>query len=492
MQSGWKELFILLAAMIAFGWVHLYRRQWKPSRTAHGRARTANWRDLKRAGFFNRFGFVLARTKLGVLLQVPDTIFSLLVAPPGAGKTVSLIIPNLLKWVWGSVIALDVKGELFAITAAARQRMGDRVVRLAPFSGGLDCLNPLDWIRAGALMIDQARALAAALIVRTGLEHEAHWSDVAEALVTAVIVFVIHTMKAVDRNLITVRDIACDYRELLKAACKLIEMGGVEAAMGHQVFGLFTIENGLTVLSKEGVSVVNTAVRNLTFLMSDLVAVSVTRSTFNPADLAKPGIAAFIQIPPEMQQAQRGLLRMWTHTIIQAVCAAGNWQGQTFFALDECATLGNLPALEQLIQLGRAGGAKALLVYQSDALVRAAFRDKPTLLHDGCSTQIYMGVTTLEEAQKISGMIGQKTIVVECDSDNESRGWSRSAGQHGDSISENHGGGRSRQVQGRPLLRPEEILRLPSDLLICFHRGVPPIIARRIKWYEDREFASQV
>ena len=32
-----------------------------------------------------------------------------------------------------------------------------------------------------------------------------------------------------------------------------------------------------------------------------------------------------------------------------------------------------------------------LLAYQSDSQVQTAFQDKPTLLYDNCTTQIYLG-----------------------------------------------------------------------------------------------------
>ena len=53
--------------------------------------------------------------------------------------------------------------------------------------------------------------------------------------------------------------------------------------------------------------------------------------------------------------------------------------------------------------------------------------------------------------------------------------------------------GQSRQqfnysVNGRALLRPDEILTLSDNYLIAFLRGMPPILARRIRWYKDRAF----
>ena len=43
-------------------------------------------------------------------------------------------------------------------------------------------------------------------------------------------------------------------------------------------------------------------------------------------------------------------------------------------------------------------------------------------------------------------------------------------------------------MNGRALLRPDEILTLSDDYLIAFQRGMPPILARRIKWYQDPAF----
>jgi len=43
-------------------------------------------------------------------------------------------------------------------------------------------------------------------------------------------------------------------------------------------------------------------------------------------------------------------------------------------------------------------------------------------------------------------------------------------------------------VAGRALLRPEEILTLNNDYVIVLQRGMSPILAERVKWYQDPEF----
>jgi type IV secretory pathway TraG/TraD family ATPase VirD4 len=43
-------------------------------------------------------------------------------------------------------------------------------------------------------------------------------------------------------------------------------------------------------------------------------------------------------------------------------------------------------------------------------------------------------------------------------------------------------------VNGRALLDAAEVLTLSDDHLIAFLRGMAPVLARRIKWYQDPDF----
>jgi len=85
------------------------------------------------------------------------------IAPTGAGKGVSCIIPALLSWD-GPAIVVDPKGENHAVTAARRKALGQEVAVLDPFAvtdvRHLDSLNPLDLIdRDGASAADDAAVI---------------------------------------------------------------------------------------------------------------------------------------------------------------------------------------------------------------------------------------------------------------------------------------------------------------------------------------------
>jgi len=242
-------------------------------------------------------------------------------------------------------------------------------------------------------------------------------------------------------------------------------------------------------LSKEGAGVMSTVARHLAFLDSELVAKSVARTSFNVAALLKPGTSLFFQIEPDQLEGSKGLLRCWVSTFVRMIGAAGDERsGEVLFLIDEASALGSLSSLEEALVRGRSAGVRLLLAYQSDSQVQAAFKDKPTLLYDNCNTHIYLGASSIESADRISKSLGDWTQVLEGYGTNESS--SRSEGGYPPSVSHQQGQGSSfnYSVTGRALLRPDEILRLRDDCLICLQRGMAPILARRIKWYKDPAF----
>jgi type IV secretion system protein VirD4 len=50
----------------------------------------------------------------------------------------------------------------------------------------------------------------------------------------------------------------------------------------------------------------------------------------------------------------------------------------------------------------------------------------------------------------------------------------------------------SRQETARPLLTPGEVMQLGSDEQLVLLSGMPPIRARKLRYYEDRRFAERL
>lgn len=483
-----KAINTLIWLGLAAGIVFLLSRRRKVL-TSCGTAEWASDKLLSAWGMLSNQGLILGRTLKGALIRIPRYNSLLLIGSTGSGKGIGIIIPNLLTYFRGSLVVFDTKGDLFETTALKRHQAGQTIIRLAPFSPeNTHTWNPLDTIPADdPLLIDSSRAMAEALVVREHGDRDPHWNSRAVQIITGILVLVLRLFHDEERNLGSVQEIASDPRLLSSSADRLRQMGGIAARLGNQIAGLF--ETG-TLLTKEGASVVSTIVRHLSFLDSDMVASSVATSAWDVRQILKPGTTLYLTIPPQHLEAQKNLLRCWISTLIRVIGASGSeMENEVFMMLDEASALGSLAAVEEALVRGRSAGVRMLLAYQSSSQVTTAFPDKPSLLYDNCGVQIHMGPpSSYEHAERLSKSLGDWTQVVENDGDNWSSSASSQVGQGG-STNTSYGGSKSRNQQGRALLRPEELLTMGEKGLIAFIRGMPaPILARRVEWFADPVF----
>lgn len=157
--------------------------------------------------------------------------------------------------------------------------------------------------------------------------------------------------------------------------------------------------------------------------------------------------------------------------------------------LDEAGQIGHMEAIEQGLTLLRGYGLRMAFFFQSAGQLKECFKEKEAVLLDNCE-HIYIAPKSLETAERVSKQLGDATITIETANENESRSWQQ-GGSNGDGGTQiNTSTGRNYSEQGRALLRPEEVLQLPEDLVIAFLRGVPPVLAKRVKYYADPAFGT--
>ena len=79
-----------------------------PIDAVHGSARWATDRDIRRMKLFGGFVMVLGRWR-HKRLKLPETLSALCIAPPGTGKTVSVVVPTILDGDGVSMVVNDIK-----------------------------------------------------------------------------------------------------------------------------------------------------------------------------------------------------------------------------------------------------------------------------------------------------------------------------------------------------------------------------------------------
>lgn len=475
-------------ACTAFGWLilaavlllALRRRHWRGSGDAFGTARFANPRDLAACGMLDGEGLILGRTSDGQLIRLPPSAHNIaIIAPTGAGKNVSLVIPWLLTYPGGSVV-LDPKGENYRLTSEQRRAMGQRVVRLDPFGvcgPGADAFNPLDLIGSGPDCVDEARAFAEAMVTRPpDGDRDPHWSDQAANALTAFLALVCLRLPRAERTLSSLRDLVTEPDACEVGATMLREMGGVFARLAGVLAQM---------QDKERAGVMSTLHRHSTWIDSPAIGAATSTSSFDVRTVLTGTVTLYLILPPTQMEAQARWLRVIVGALIRLIGREGMRPGrECLFVLDEAGQLGHMPPLEQGLTLLRGYGARMAFVFQSLTQLRSVFKDKEGVLLDNCA-QIYFGTQSYETAERVSKMLGDATIVVESANDNTSRSWTRNGHDGQTSGQSGTSSGRNWSEHGRALLKPEEVLNLSGDYLLAFVKGVPPILARRILWYRD-------
>jgi|SRR5579883_355090 len=429
------------------------------------------------------------------LIRLRKGIHGLVCAPPGAGKGVAFVIPNLLVHP-GSVVAIDPKGELFHATGRVRRRyLNNRVVRLDPLSvrgpGGAR-LNPLLHIDPDSpLLGDQATAIAEALVVRTGRESEDHWNDSAQLGITGALLYVITYAAPEDRNLNAVADLLTDADAFAGMVAMMRDVSGdlAQVCVHPQAYQLLK-RYGNTMASwedRELSSIRSSIGRHLSWLHSPLVEEHLSTSDFDPQDLVHADVTVYMILPPKFLSTLSRLLRLWVTTLYGSITECGPQEDrEVLFMLDEAGNLGPMPSLYQAITLGRGYGLRVWLILQSISQLKNLFpKDgEHQTVEASLDHKMFFGVRDYATAEMVSNYAG--TATVEVTSHTTSQGSTSSGGlfsgeKH--SYSTNQGTSQTRSETGRKLLMPDEIIQLPADLAVILTKGVPPILAWLAKYY---------
>lgn len=439
---------------------------------SHGSARFAT-RDETRI-LDRDDGLLIGRdTKTGRLMRYAGPAHLLTIAPTRSGKGVGTIIPNLLEYPFG-LVCIDPKGENARIAARQRSRFGP-VHILDPFDiTGLATAgyNPLDRIDPHGLdHADDCMTLADALVYDAHNEMtEAHWNEEAKALISGLLLHIVQTEPQATRTLATLRD----RLTLAPAAFETLltdmqAQGGLVARAANRHLGKS---------DREAAGVLSSAQRHTHFLDSPRMTATLSQSDFAFGDIKTTPASIFLVLPPDrLDTYARWLRLMVAQALTELARAPGKAPWPTLFLLDEFAALGHLEPVERAMGLMAGYGIQLWPILQDIHQLRALYGQRAgTFLSNAGVLQVF-GVNDQQSAQLVSDLLGQETVVFET--------MSRviDAQETGLSFSQHH--------TARALLTPDEVRTLKPDRQLLFLAGERPIVATKLRYYADREFAGR-
>jgi type IV secretion system protein VirD4 len=417
-----------------------------------------------------------------VLVNAADR-HTFVLAPNRAGKGVGMVIPTLLSWT-GSAVVHDMKGENYHLTAGwRRQELGQNVFLFDPTDPDHSaCINPLEEVRLGDSEMGDIGNLVQVAVDPQGKgaqEELNHWQKGAAQLITALILHTLYAEEVKTFNTCARLLSSANTRDLLTR----IHGTAHTPAGPHPI--VQDIASFFLALDPEELSgYVSTAMNCLMVFRDPMISRVTSRSDLHWRDLLEDSVPAslYLAIPAGDQARIRPLTRMLVNQLCYRLVQKMNFtavrHNTVLVLLDEFRSLGRLPALEESLAFFAGYGVRACIVCQDLEQLHKLYGEREEItVH--CHYKVVLTPTGLKTAEYISQLCGTTTI-------------------HHQHLSRRVGGlfGSQPSTEApneirRPLLTPDEVLRLPKDQALVFQHGGHPIRARRIKYYEDPEFARR-
>ncbi len=474
------------AALVLLLAVVLWRVVWfvctRPGRIeagqTHGDAHLATPRELR--ALRDRGGPLLlgrlGRRGMRVCLdQGMQALNSLVVGPPGSGKSTALIISNLLRERGDrSLVCTDLKGELLRLCGRVLRRTHTvwAVNFLDPTAMGY---NPL----AGCTTPMDTFSFCDAWVQNTGQSRgEPFWDSACKEIMSAAIFDLQATLPTTP----TLGDLyAFLCAQSPEAVIARLKVSPAPLARESALSFMTALEANEKLLGGAFAEI-----KPRFRIMADPRVQAVTsRHDVDFARLADAGhkpVALFLQLDRTLQEELKPLAAAFFldlfRTLSQLADASpsGELARPVACYLDEFGNLGAVPKMAVWISTLRSAGVSMLLAVQHTAQLVALYGDEGAATITGsCATKIGLSGMGLEDARTFSDLCGQTTRVTQ-----------QASSQRGRFSVVSKQGGLSQAETAAPLMTADQVRRLGPGELLAIVRHLPPVRLQQCRWYEDR------
>lgn len=454
--------------------------------TTYGSARWADPEEIVNAGLTKPDGVFLGKTtaKRDEYLRHEGPEHVMAFAPTRSGKGVGLVVPTLLSWP-GSAVIHDIKGENWNLTAGWRARFSHCLL-FNPTDARSAAYNPLLEVRRGMHEVRDVQNIADILVDPEGaLERRNHWEKTSHALLVGAILHVLYAGE--DKTLRGVANFLSDPASPFELTLHRM-MTTAHVGEGPHPVVASAAREVLNKSENERSGVLSTAMSFLGLYRDPTVAEVTSRCDWRVADLisAKHPVSLYLVVPPSDISRTKPLIRLILNQIGRRLTESLDGSDgierrhKLLLMLDEFPALGRLDFFESALAFMAGYGLRAFLIAQSLNQIDKAYGPNHSIL-DNCHVRIAFATNDERTAKRISEALGTATEL---------------------RAQRNYAGHRlapwlghlmvSRQETARPLLTPGEVMQLPPDDAVVMASGHPPIRAKKLRYYLDRNFTQRV
>jgi type IV secretion system protein VirD4 len=437
-------------------------------------------------------------------------------APTRSGKGVGQVIPTLLSWPHSTVVH-DIKGEAWALTSGFRKAKGHKVLKFEPSEGDGSSVrfNPLEEVRLRTPReVADVQNIAQMIVDPDGKGMADHWAKTGHELLSAAILHILylgHTKTL--RGLVS---FFCDPNRTMEQVAESmlrgehdpqgvqgwIDLNTGEPTKTHPVVA----ESARSFMNKsenERSGVQSTAMSYLSLYRDPIVAANTEVSEFKIHDLMNfdDPVSLYLVVPPNDKARLRPLIRLVLNQIFRQTTekmdfadgrSVAGYKHRLLMMLDEFPALGKLELVQESLAFVAGYGIKCYLITQDLTQLYEAYGKNESILSN-CHVRMAYAPNKVETAELLSKYCGVTTI------NKQTRSYS------GSRLNPllMHVMAAEQETQ-RPLLTPDECLRLPGavkssdgknilepgDMLI-FPAGSSPIYGKQILYFKDPLFDAR-
>ncbi|MCL9685744.1 type IV secretory system conjugative DNA transfer family protein [Legionella maioricensis] len=460
---------VFLVGFIALS-LFLFNRL-RPEKKVLGNAHFANGIEVNNASFFkHEEQSIIIGKKYGAPLYSNGFEHVLVFAPTGSGKTRSIGIPNLFNYPY-SVVCNDVKLTLFQATSGFRQQvLGQQCYCWAPSNETrlTHAYNPLSLISSDKVQRLTDIQRIAHILIPDNKKADPIWQQASRKLFKVAVLYLLDTPER---------------PTTLGEINRLIKQAGFDNWLAAQLEETEHLDpefyrNGYSYLNnheKTRSSILETFSGYFELFDDPTIDAATRNSDFDLRTLRSKPMTIYVGFTDDDMERLSPLLTLFWQQLISVMIKEIPDPIKEPYPLlcliDEFSSLGRIERLRRSLKLLREYRVRCVLMMQYIAQTYEQYSQDEAKAFTNIKTKIAFATEDLQDAEYVSKLLGTRTVKVAAGSSStQHQGYSES---------------KSYNYQAIPLLRPDEVMRLPEQQMLIMRTGHPPVKASQFIWYQD-------
>jgi type IV secretion system protein VirD4 len=232
--------------------------------------------------------------------------------------------------------------------------------------------------------------------------------------------------------------------------------------------------------------IAQTVTAGLTPFINDLTTAVVSSNSFDLRKLREEAMTIYVVVKPTDLETVAPVVRLFFQQVVDLnndeFGKNPKHRHLVLLGMDEFVTIGRVPAIQKGIPYIRSTGLRLLALFQSGAQLSSEYTpDGAKAFSDnfGCAIFYTPAPQDVSGAEHLSKVLGNQTVKAKSQSKRGTWGWDDNSKSETES------------EQRRPLMLPQEILRMPVDQAIVVMSGMHPIQVRKPFAAKDRRFTER-